>query len=75
MGLDESDDIVVLLCRRLETALAVGGDDELVTVDASAVTAQTYIRRVAQAITPVERIACIYQHVLNAQALLEIVVS
>ena len=38
MGLDEADDIVVLLCRRLETALAVGGDDELVTVDASAVT-------------------------------------
>ena len=75
MGLDEADDVVVLLCRRLETALAVGCNDELVTVDASAVTAQTHIRRVAQAITLVERIACIYQHVLNAQTLLEIVVS
>ena len=75
MGLDEADDVVVLLSGRLETALAVGCNDELVTVDASAVTAQTHIRRVAQAITSVERIACIYQHVLNAQALLEIVVS
>ena len=75
MGLDEADDVVVLLCRRLETALAVGCNDELVTVDASAVTAQTHIRRVAQAIPPVKRIACIYQYILNAQALFEIVVS
>ena len=75
MFLDEADDIVVPLCRRLEAALTIGGDDELVTTDASTVTVQTYIRRIAQAITPVERIACIYQYVLNAQALLEIVVS
>ena len=55
--------------------MTIGGDDELVTTDASTVTVQTYIRRIAQAITPVERIACIYQYVLNAETLFEVVVS
>ena len=73
--IDEAYDIIVLLCRWLETALAIGGDDELVTMNASAVTTQTYIRRVAQAIPSVEGIACIYQYVLNTQALFEIVVG
>ena len=75
MRLDEAYDIIVLLCGWLETALAIGGDDELVTMNASAVTTQTYIRRVAQAIPSVEGIACIYQYVLNTQALFEIVVG
>ena len=55
--------------------MTVGGDYEFVTTDASAVTVQTYIRRIAQAITPVERVACIYQYVLNAETLFEVVVS
>ena len=75
MLFDEAYDIVVLMRWRLEAALAIGSNDELVTVYASASTVQTYIRRVAQAIPPVERIACIYQYVLNTQALFEVVVS
>ena len=75
MLFDKTDDVVVLVRRRLEAALAIGSNDELVTVYASASTVQTYIRRVAQAIPPIERIACIYQYFLNIQALFEIVVS
>ena len=75
MLFDKTNDVVVLVRRRLEAALAIGSNDELVTVYASASTVQTYIRRVAQAIPPVERIACIYQYFLNVQALFEIVVS
>lgn len=69
--LDEADDVVDPLCRWLKAALTIGGDNELVTTDASAVTVQTYIRRIAQAITPVEHVACIYQYVLNAETLLK----
>ena len=75
MFLDKADDVVVLMRRWLEAALTVGCDDELVTMNASASAVQTYIRRVAQAIPPIKRIACIYQNLLNTQALFEIVVS
>ena len=75
MFLDKTDDIVVSINRRLETAETVGCDEKLISMNTLAVAVQTYIRRVAQAIPPVERIACIYQHILNAQALFEIVIS
>ena len=58
-----------------ELALTISGDNELITTDASAVAVQTDIGQVAQAITPVELIACIYQNILNIQTLLEIVIS
>ena len=73
--LDEADDIIILLCWRLKTALTIGCNNEVVASDASAVTVKTQIRRIAQAITPVERVACIYQYVLNAETLCEVVVS
>ena len=65
MLLDEADDVVVLPRRRLETAKAIGSDDELVTTNTSALAVQPYIRRIAQAVTSVQRVASVYQHILN----------
>ena len=72
--LDKTDDVIVLLDGRLETAKAVSSHDELVTTDATTSVVQTDIRRIAQAITPIERVTCVYQHILNVQASFEIVV-
>ena len=40
MLLNEADDVVVLPRRRLETAKAIGSDDELVTTNTSALAVQ-----------------------------------
>ena len=71
---DEGDDIVHLLLWRLETALAVLRDNEFVSFYTAAFAVQPHIRRIAQAITSVEVIACVSQHVLNINACLEVVV-
>ena len=71
---DEGDDIVHLLLGRLETALAVLHDDEFVSFYTAAFAVQPHIRRIAQAITSVEVIACVSQHVLYVNAGLEVVV-
>ena len=75
MLLDEADDVVVLPRRRLETAKAIGSDDELVTTNTSALAVQPYIRRIAQAVTSVQRVASVYQHILNTELVFEIVVG
>ena len=71
---DEGDDVVHLLLWRLEAALAVLRDNELVSFHTAAFAVQPHIRRIAQAITSVEVIACVSQHVLNINACLEVVV-
>lgn len=75
MLLDEADDVVILPRRRLETAKAIGSDNELVTTYTSALAVQPYIRRIAQAVTSVQRVACVYQHILNTELVFEIVVG
>ena len=71
---DERDDIVHTLLGRLETPFAVGSYNELVTLDAPSFIVKSYIRRIAQAITSVEVIACVLQHVLDVKTCLEIIV-
>lgn len=46
----------------LETAVLVGHDNELVTSNSLTIIVQTYIRRIAQAITFVKRVACVLQY-------------
>ena len=75
MLLDKGDDVVQFLLGRLEAALAVGGDDELVTPDAPPVAVQPDIGRIAQAVPPVQPVACIDEHVLYGQAPQKIVVG
>ena len=72
---DKGDDVVQFLLGRLETALAVGGDDELVTPDAPPVAVQPDIGRIAQAVPPVQPVACIDEHVLYGQAPQKVVVG
>ena len=74
MLLDEADHIVVPLNRWLETAQAISCNDELVTWDFMTVVVQSHIRGIAQAVTLVMRVACIYQDLLYAESVLEVVV-
>ena len=60
---NEGGDGVELDCRWLETAVATGADKVFVSTDSASVTVQTHICRIAQAITLVERVACVFQHV------------
>ena len=71
---DERDDIVYPLLGRLETPFAVGSDNKLVALDAPSFIVKSHIRRIAQAITSVEVIACVLQHVLDVKTCLEIIV-
>ena len=52
---------------RLKTAVLVGHDNVLVATDSFTVAVQTYIRRIAQAITLVKRVACVLQYVLDVK--------
>ncbi len=71
---DERDYIVHPLLGRLETPFAVGSYNELVTLDSSSFIVKSHIRRIAQAITSIEVIACVLQHVLDVKTCLEIIV-
>ena len=54
---------------RLKTAVASGTDKVFVTTDSASVTVQTDIGRIAQAITLVERVACVFQHVPDVKTI------
>ena len=71
---DKGDDVVELLMRWLETALAVLRDDELVATDACAAAVRANIGRITQAVTFVQVIACVNQYVLNVQPLQKVIV-
>ena len=75
MLLDKGDDVVVPLFGRLEAAHAVPGDNELVTTNTAAVAVQTNVRRVADAVLPVQMIPGILQHLLDVDALFEIFIG
>ena len=75
MFLDEGNDIVILAFGRLETTEAVGRDDELVSSHTPPVAVNAHIRRIAQAVTAVQPIACVHQQFLYAQPPLVILVS
>ena len=64
---DEGGNRVELDGWRLETAVLVGHDNVLVSTDSFSVAAQAYIRRIAQAITLVKRVACVLQYVLDVK--------
>ena len=71
---DKRHHTVDLLLRRMEAALAVGRDNELVTRDTSAVATDPHIRRPEQSVTTVEVVTGVTEHVLNVDALAEVVV-
>ena len=62
---DEGGNRVELDGWRLETAVLVGHDNVLVPTDSFSVAVQTYIRRIAQAITLLNRVACVPHYVLD----------
>ena len=64
-GLDETDEIVGLLLRWSEAAGAVVGDDELVTMDAAAITVLTDIRGIAKPVTSVQCVTGMKEDILN----------
>ena len=74
MFLDERNEVVHPLLLRVETALAVLRDDELVATDAASLAVQTNIGGIAQAVALVQVVARVDKHVLNSQALQEVVV-
>ena len=74
MLLDEGDDIEGLLHRRLETAPAALGDDELVPAHPLPVLVETDIGRIAQTVLAVAHIPGIFQEILNREPLEVIVI-
>ena len=66
---NEGGDGVELDCGWLETAVATRTDKVFVTTDSASVTVQTDIGRIAQAITLVERVACVFQHVPDVKTI------
>ncbi len=74
MLLDERDNVEHLLTGRLKASHAVGGDNKLVATHTLAFIVQSDIRRIAQAITSVQLIACVLQYVLDVNAMDEIIV-
>ena len=74
MLLDERNDVIHLLLRRLEAALSVLRDDELVATYPSALAVSTHIRRITQAIPLVQMITCVHQHFLYAQPVQKVIV-
>ena len=66
---NEGGDGVELDCGWLETAVATRADNVFVTTDSASVTVQTDIGRIAQAITLVERVACVFQHVPDVKTI------
>ena len=75
MFLDEGDDIVHPLFRRLETAGSIGRDDELVATDTPAVSVHADVAGIAQAVAPVQAVARVLQHVLYIYPTQEIIVG
>ena len=74
MLLDETYHIVVLLLWWLKTTLAIACDNELVASHSLPMTVHLYIRRIAQAISFVQLIACVHQQLLYVQTLQEIII-
>ena len=70
---NEGCDAIDLSLRRLETALAIGHDNEFVTRDFLSQTVQANVRRIAQAIRSIELIACVYENILDVKAFSEII--
>jgi hypothetical protein len=66
MLLDERDDIIGFLLRRLKAALPVLGDNELVTSDPFPFIVQHDIGRVSQTVTTVADIPGISEKILDA---------
>ena len=58
---DKAYYIEVLDYRWFEATKSIGRDYKFITWNLAAVAVQTYIRRITQAITFVERVACVYQ--------------
>ena len=75
MLLDERDDVVVLLHRRMEAELPVPGDDELVTADPLPVLVQTDERRVTHPVLPVADIARITEDIHHGEPLHIVLIS
>ena len=69
MLLDETYHVVVLLLWWLKTALAIVSDNKLVASHPLSMTVHLYIRRIAQAISFVQLIACVHQQLLYVQTL------
>ena len=70
---NEGSDAIDLSLWWLETALAIGHDNKLVTRDFLSKTVQSNVRRIAQAIRSIELIACVYENILNVKAFSEII--
>ena len=67
---DKAYYIEVLDYRWFEAAKSIGRDYKFITRNLAAVAVQTYIRRITQAITFVERVACVYSAVLSVTSIL-----
>ena len=65
-GLDETDEVVGLLLRWSEATGAVVGDDELVTMDAAAITVLADKRGIAKPVTSVQCVTGVKEGFLNA---------
>ena len=72
--LDEGEDVVRLLYRRMEASASVMCDDELVSPDPLPVLVEPDKGRIAQPVLPVAYIARILKDVLHCQALHVVVV-
>lgn len=75
MFLDEAYDIIDLLLRRLKTPPTTSVDDELISWDLPAVTAKADERGIFQAVSSVELIASILQHILNTNFAEKVIVG
>lgn len=73
--LDKGDDVVEFLLGRMETALAACGDNELVAAHPPPVVVKADVGGIAQAVTPVQVIARVKQHVLPLLGLRAFVVE
>jgi hypothetical protein len=75
MLLDKADDIVIPDNWRLEATEPISRNKELVPRNFMTIAVQSYIRGIAQAVTSVMRVTSIYQDLLYAESVLEVVVG
>ena len=74
MLFDKAYHIIVFLFWWLKTTLAIACYNKLVTPHSLSMTVHLYIRRIAQAISFVQQIACVHQQLLYVQSLQEVIV-
>ena len=72
MLFDKAYHIIVFLFWWLKTALAIACDNKLVASHSLPLTVKSHIRWIAQAISFIQLIACVYQQLLYVQSLQEV---